>query len=467
MEERMQKRVFGYIREYQMIEGKDRVIAGVSGGADSICMLHMLIEFQKEIPFALSVVHINHELREEEAAKDAEFVEQICREYDIPCKVFSYDVAAIAQDEKLSIEEAGRKVRYQAFEKYAVQWGGTKIALAHHKNDVAETMLHNLVRGSALTGLCSVHPIRNPYIRPLLCMNREEIEQYLKDRHILWRTDSSNQDIQYTRNKIRHRVVDYLVQEINPKAVEHMADTAEDLLAAEEYLCQEALRAQEFHGKQKGNSIWLSQFLTEEASIIRRYVLRNCFEQIAGSRKNLSRKHLQEMDELFGKTVGKSICLPLGVTASRVYQGIKIETTKEAGGILKAHAIAAPIPIPGEYSDEGFTIKCQVFPKNEDVIPEKRYTKWFDYDKIKGNLVIRTRKSGDFLVVDRSGGKKKLKDYFIDIKVPQEERDAVLLLTADSEIIWVIGMRISEKYKIDKNTGQILSVQIKGRNIHE
>lgn len=462
----MQKRVLEYIRKYEMIEGKDRVIAGVSGGADSICLLYMLMEFQKEIPFALSVVHINHELREEEAAKDAKFVEQICRGYNIPCKVFSYNVADIAQDEKLSIEESGRKVRYQAFEKFAAQWGGTKIALAHHKNDVAETMLHNLVRGSALTGLCSVHPIRNPYIRPLLCMNRAEIEQYLKDRHILWRTDSSNQDVYYTRNKIRHRVVDYLVREINPKAVEHMADTAEDLLAAEEYLCQEALRAKAAHGKQKGDVIWLSWTLTEEAPIIRRYVLRSCFEQIAGSRKNLSRNHLQEMDKLFCKPVGKSICLPLGVIVSRVYQGIVIATTKEAG-VVQAQAIAAPVPIPGEYRGKGFTIKCQVFPKNENRIPEKRYTKWFDYDKIRGNLLIRTRKPGDFLVVNQSGGKKKLKDYFIDTKVPQEERDDVLLLTADSEIIWIIGMRISEKYKIDKNTEQILSVQIKGRNIHE
>lgn len=463
----MQKRVFGYIREYAMIEERDRVIAGVSGGADSICLFYILMELQKEMSFALSVVHVDHGLREEEAVRDAEYVERICQEYDIPCKVFAYDVAAIAREEKLSVEEAGRKVRYQAFESFAREWGGTKIALAHHKNDVAETMLHNLVRGSAVAGLCSVHPVRKSYIRPLLCMNREEIEQYLKERHISWQTDSSNQEMNYTRNKIRHRVLDYLVQEINPKAVEHMADTAQELLAAEEYLCQQALQAESAHSGPAGNAIRLEQTLLEEAPIIRRYVLRNCFEEAAGSRKNLTRSHLQQLDELFSKPVGKSVELPLDITAIRTYHGIVIEKRQEAKGMSREYPASIPIAGPGEYHGEGFTVKCEVFSKNEDGIPEKRYTKWFDYDKIKGNVVIRTREPGDFLVVNQSGGRKKLKDYFIDSKIPRDERDSILLLAVDSEVIWVIGMRISEKYKIDKNTKQVLSVQIKGRNIHE
>ena len=463
----MQKRVFGYIREYAMIEERDRVIVGVSGGADSICLFYILMELQKEMFFALSVVHVNHGLREEEAIKDAEFVKRICREYTIPCKVFAYDVAVIAREEKLSVEEAGRKVRYQAFESFAREWGGTKIALAHHKNDVAETMLHNLVRGSAITGLCSVHPVRKLYIRPLLCMNREEIEQYLKDRDILWQTDSSNQEIHYTRNKIRHRVLDYLVQEINPKAVEHMADTSEELLAAEEYLRQQAFQAESAHSDSIGYAIRLNQTLLEEAPIIRRYVLRNCFEEAAGSRKNLTRSHLRELDGLFSKAVGKSIDLPLDITAIRTYHGIVIQKRKEAKGMSREYSTNVPISGPGEYRGEGFMIKCGVFSKKVDGIPEKRYTKWFDYDKIKGNVVIRTRKPGDFLVVNQSGGKKKLKDYFIDNKVPRDERDSILLLAVDSEVIWVIGMRISQKYKIEKNTKQVLSVQIKGRNIHE
>lgn len=461
----MQRRVLDYILENQMIQENDRVIVGVSAGADSVCLLHVLIEVQKTISFTIGVVHVNHGLRGREAGEDEHFVEVLCQKHKIPCEVFSYDVAQIAADGKLSVEEAGRKVRYEAFGTFAKQWGGTKVALAHHKNDQAETMLHNLVRGSAVSGLCGIHPVRNEYIRPLLCMNRAEVEQYLKSRNLSWRTDSTNLQEDYTRNRIRHQVVDYLVREVNAQAIEHMAQAAANLLEVEEYLTSQALLKEEQYKRVNTEETLIMEELASEPPVIQKYVLRHCFEEAAGGRKDLSKEHLETMCQMLQKQVGKMADLPEGMRIRRTYGGVVLE--KRAASVEVIIQEAYPLEISGICKVGDLDVYCRVFAEKGERIPQKTYTKWLDYDKIEDNLVIRSRRSGDYIVVCASGGKKKIKDYFIDIKLPKEERDQVLLLAAGSEVIWIIGWRISEKYKINKNTEQILSVQIEGRNIHE
>ena len=424
----MREKVRAFMEQYHMVTAGERVLLGLSGGADSVCLFHLLRELQEPLGFSLLAVHVNHNLRGAEAGRDAAFAENLCREYDVPFYLYSCPVEKIAKEKHLSTEEAGRAARQEVFAACAKEQRAVKIALAHHQDDVAETMLHHLARGTSLAGLASLRPVRGNVIRPLLCVGRKEIRQELESRMCSWCEDSTNAEDAYTRNGIRHHVLPYLTEEVNPRAAAHMAQTSLDLLETEEYL-----------------------------------------EQLAGKRKDLTREHLESVRELFEKQVGKSVCLPYGITAVRGYETLRLE---KQGVHLKEErkrksGEEVPIPVPAGWEEEKslafaenpVTIvkKTSVFPER---IEEKKYTKCFDCDKIKDGLVLRTRRSGDYLRVTAKGGKKKLKDYMIDAKIPKEERDSILLLADGPEIWWVVGYRRGESGRVGEDTKAVLQIQI-------
>ena len=203
----MLERVRAYAEKYQMIRPGDRIVAGISGGADSVCLLFLLRELCREKGAGLFAVHVNHGLRGAEAGEDEAYVRKLCGELKVPLRVFSFDVRGRAREEHLTLEEAGRLCRYEAFEEEAERIGGTRIAVAHHAGDQAETVLFQLFRGSGLKGLAGIRPVRDNVIRPLLCTGREEIEAWLTERGIEWRTDSTNLTTDYTRNRIRGEIL--------------------------------------------------------------------------------------------------------------------------------------------------------------------------------------------------------------------------------------------------------------------
>lgn len=241
----IEERVFSYIEKYNMIEAGSQVIVGISGGGDSVCLLFLLSRYQKRRPFHLLGIHVNHGIRGQEALRDQEYAKKLCERLGVPFTVYTYSVPAIAQQEKRSLEEAGRMVRRRAFEEKAASLGKKAvIALAHHENDNAETVLHNLIRGTKAAGMGGIRPIQEigegvAYIRPLLKVTREEIETYLRQQQISWMTDSTNQELEYTRNRIRHRIIPEM-EKINPKAVSHIAQAADTFQAIEEYLTGQA-----------------------------------------------------------------------------------------------------------------------------------------------------------------------------------------------------------------------------------
>lgn len=232
----MLKKIKEYADKWNMLEAGDKVVAGVSGGADSICLLFVLMELQKEIPFELTAVHVNHGLRAEAADRDEAYVRELCETYRIPCVSYRENVELIAKNRKQSLEEAGREVRREAFRRTMESWGGTKIALAHHKNDNAETFLMNLARGSGLKGLGGMLPVNGTIIRPLLAAERQEIEQYLKENGIAYCTDETNKSDDYTRNRIRNHMIPLLEDGVNKRAVAHISDTMERLREVQEFL---------------------------------------------------------------------------------------------------------------------------------------------------------------------------------------------------------------------------------------
>lgn len=222
------------IVQFHMIEHGDVVIAGVSGGADSVCLLLTLCSLREKFGFEVKVCHVNHCLRGAAADADEEYVKKLCGELGVECRVFRKEVELIAEKRKQSCEEAGREVRREAFEQMCAENGGTKIATAHHRDDQAETVLLNIARGTGIRGLCGIVPVRDNRIRPLLSLTRDRIESYLRERGIVWRVDATNEEDDYTRNRIRHKVLPVLENEVNDQTVKHL----ESLSRQAEEICE-------------------------------------------------------------------------------------------------------------------------------------------------------------------------------------------------------------------------------------
>lgn len=451
----MEEKVFSYIEKYNMIQTGSHVTAGLSGGADSICLLFLLKQYQNRRTFTLEAVHVNHGIRGAEAKRDERFSKDFCESLGIPFTACHYPVPEIASGQKISVEEAGRNVRREAFWQKALEAGAESykvVALAHHKNDNAETVLHNLIRGTGAAGLGGIRPVqkevgKGSYIRPLLCVQREEIEEYLREKQISWITDSTNEETEYTRNKIRHQVIPRL-QEINAGAVSHIAETAQTLGKIEEYLQEQADILYREYVKKQGNRYCIDKQLSCEKEIMQSYVLMNVLAKAAGQRKDITAVHVEAVRKLFEGRTGAGVSLPYGLMAVQNYGDILVGNRKNTEKAL-------------------LELEFEIFPYENQQIPEKTYTKWFDYDKIKCNLEIRRRLPGDYLTVNADGGRKKLKDYLIDCKIPREERESLTLLADGSHIVWIVGYRISEYYKVSNQTKKILKVHVKGEDKDE
>ena len=422
-------RVRKYIRDNQMLKAEDMVVAGVSGGADSIAMLHILKSLQKEIGFSMEVVHVHHGIRGQEADRDEQFVEKICRGWGIPFRSRHYPVPELSGKWKLGEEETGRIVRKQAFqeEKKRLGFSGEqskkngqfRVALAHNRNDLAETMLHHLARGTGIRGLSGIQAVNGEIIRPVLCLERKEIVNYLKERGISYITDSSNLSDDYTRNRIRNHILPAMEQKINAKAVEHMAETARVLAEADSYLQKKGREL--LAGCRKENGYLLDEKFFAQDPILQEYAVMEAFEILSGKRKDFTSLHVDQVLSLQKKENGRYINLPESLRVIRQYGGVCLKK-----------------------------------------IEEKKYTKWFDYDKIKNSPCVRTRRQGDYLTVNSEGGRKKLNRIFIDEKIPAEMRDRLPVVAAGSEILWIPGGRMNEKYKITSTTGRVLELHYQG-----
>lgn len=469
------KRIEKFIQKYHMLTCGDKVIAGVSGGADSVCLFLMLLELREKIGFDLIAVHVHHGLRGEAADQDQRFVEALCEQHRIPLEIFCVNLESIAKKRKQSLEEAGRMVRREAFDSVCQKYGGNKIALAHHQNDNAETLLWNLSRGTGLDGLGGIRPVNGKFIRPLLCMNRKEIEEYLAKRKQSYCIDETNAGTDYTRNKLRHLVLPILEEQVNSSAVRHMNETMEQIWELQEYMQEQVEAAyQECVQEHSEKACWIqiqqNSFETFP-ELIKKMVIRKGMEQVGGKKRDLSHKHVDVMMELMNKQVGRTLDLPYEMHAKRNYEGIRLEKrrTYSSGEEKKAEIMQecmSELNIPGEtiLADRNLKVRCKILekPKNLSIkdIPQKIYTKWFDYDIIKSSLYIRTRQAGDNIVIDEKGHQKKLKSWFVDEKIPKEVRDSQLLLAENNDILWVLGHRMSKAYQVKQSTKWILQIEV-------
>lgn len=482
----MIEKVYRLIEQEKLIEQGDFVLAGVSGGADSVCLLLLLLAYRDRCAFSLEVIHVEHGIRGEASRADAAFVEALCLAHGIPCHVYAVDAIDYAKQNGIGLEEAARKLRYDCYGRAVCESGGqsVKVALAHHADDNAETILFQLVRGSGIRGMCGMRPIRAmdggaAVIRPLLAVTRSEIEQYLKEQGQEYRVDVTNLDTDYSRNRIRHKVLPELLK-INPGAVEHMTRTSGMLLELSDYLSREAeqLMAKTCHFLEDACEIEESFFIEYQPVLQKEAVLR-ILSRIAGNNRDIASIHVEEVLRLAERQVGRMLSLPYRMRATRIYGGVRIEKESQAQGnttgkvkqyditreMLQAAEAGEEIRILLE--EEEICLCVHDFNGEMQEIPKKTYTKWLNYDKIECGLQLRQRADKDYLMIDEKGHKKKLKEYFIEEKIPREQRNRIWLLTEESHVLWVIGRRISADYKIDKNTRKILEVRISGGNYRE
>lgn len=470
----MVQQILKFMENYHMVEKGDRVVAGVSGGADSICLLHVLNNLKREYGFTLTVVHVNHGIRGAEADRDEKYVKELCKSMGIEFYGYDYDVIRIAKEEGLSEEEAGRNVRYQSFLEVCKKNKCNKIAIAHNKNDNAETILFHLFRGSGMRGLCGIEPVRMipadfgniTLIRPLLCVERKDIEKYLDKEGFTYLTDSTNLSDNYSRNRIRNRILTYAEREINAKTIDHIASAAAQLTEIEEFMEDYlTLRYKELVNEEERCFYIASEALSLQPPVIQKGVVLKILEKMAGKRKDLEAKHVLAALSLLHKQVGKQMQLPYGIIAEREYNNIKFYFRKKVPADQTEPMRPIQVKIPGRTIIKNFDKLLDTsiinYEKTESV-PKSSCVKWLDYDKIENVVEIRTRREGDYIQVSGTGGHKKLKDYFIDQKIPRELRNSQLLITDGSHVIWIPGAggRISEKYKVDENTTRILLMRM-------
>ena len=463
----MLKKVRDYMREHEMTAPGDAVIVALSGGADSVCLLTVLKQLATP-EFLLRAVHVHHGIRGAEADRDEAFAQKLCESLSVPLCVAYCHVPAYAAEHGLSEEEAGRILRYQVLEKEAGKWeqelpagSRVKIALAHHWDDNAETILHHLLRGSGLTGLAGIRPVQGRRIRPLLCVGREEIRAYLEAGHISWCEDSTNQSPDYTRNRIRSQVLPLLKTAVNEQAEEHILQAGQIIGQADAYLRQQAeeIWQEAVCGREEDLAAIPLTAFARQPEILKTYLIRHMLDQLHPGWKDIGSRHFTAIAELAGKPVGSRLDLPGGLMARTGYETLEIVRKTEREVSVKTES-GADGEIHGRQTVP--ELHMTVFSRQKDQeIPKNQYTKWFDYDKIKGTLSVRTRRTGDYLILP-SGGSKTIARYMIDEKIPKEKREQILLLAEGSHVLWVVGFRISEYYKIEEHTENILQVTCDG-----
>jgi tRNA(Ile)-lysidine synthase len=436
------EKVKQFIYEKALIEKGDHIVIGFSGGPDSVYLLKVLCELREELELSILAVHVNHQLREE-AWEDQAFAEDLCREWEVPLKVFSADVTGLAQKEKMTLEEAGRKIRYEIFNKELSQNGKGKIAVAHHKNDQAETFLFRITRGTGLEGAGAMKPKDGVLIRPLLCIGKEEIRGKLRSLGQPWKEDPSNRESVYSRNRLRNIVIPEM-EKINVQTVEHISALTQDIQEAMEYLKKNLQKIyQRIVVKNNQETRIDGKLLKHQDIWMQKQVLKKALEETAGRKKDIQKCHVEDLLALFEKESGKRISLPYEMTAEKVYDEVCLWQ-----GVKKTKSM-----FRGTLIQEQLTDLVN--------ISENDCIKIIDYDKIDTGVVLRCRQPGDFFMFGDDGRKKSLNRYFIDEKIPREFRDRIPLAADGSRIIWIIGERLSSYYRVSEQTKKYLKLQFK------
>jgi tRNA(Ile)-lysidine synthase len=444
------------IKENCKINEKDRILLGLSGGPDSVFLFHALRILKDELGFEFFCAHINHMYRGKDADDDEEFVKKLCSEHKVECYVLRKDASKYSKEKGITEEEGGREIRYDFFDKLINEKGGGYIATAHNYNDQVETLVQRIIRGTGTDGLAGMDFRMQKIIRPILNIKREEIEKFIKLNNYQYCIDKTNLEPIYGRNKIRLDLIPYIEKKYNLK----FSDSIFRLSQIAKLDGEIIRKTVDVEYKKiligNGNKIVLDLNGFNDLDLGLKYrVLRKGIEEFKGDKTNIEFAHLEKFIDICSrKETGKSTDLPNNIKVEISYEKILIKNKDEIKDFEYNISIGERLHI----KETGQVLKC--YKENEKKFTNSANTVWIDYDKITGKLKVRNRRMGDKFRPLGMNGEKKLKDFFIDEKIPRELRNIIPIISDENEIIWIAGYRLSENYKIDSRTKNILAIII-------
>ena len=476
----LEEKILQTIKKFDMLSFNDRVLIGISGGPDSVTLLNVLLSFKKRYNLSVFIAHLNHMLRGKESDEDVNFVKNLAQELCLPCEVKSCNLTEIAQKEHLTLEEAARKYRYKFYSETAKKFKTNKIALGHNADDQVETVLMRFLRGSGLEGLMGIPPVRGKIIRPLIECSREEIEEYCKENKIKYRVDSSNKEVVYFRNKIRLKLLPLLSKDYNKNIKDSMLRLRSIISEVSVYLNQETeLLFKKVASRESSEMVIIDlKKFTSLPLALKRRIIRKSIEVVKGNLYSINFRHNNEILKLTEYQLGeKVIYLPDNLMAKKIYNKIIIYKKR----ISKDQTERIPTPweydllIPGKTAIKSLDIEVEIKILDSADIKSSLYfnrkkskgkfLEFIDYNKVKLPLKLRNRRSGDRFYPLKMNGLKKVKNFFIDNKIPKSHRDLIpILVDSEDKIIWIMGMRLDDRVKINSDTKKVLCLKIKIKN---
>ncbi len=462
-----EQKVLRFIREQDLVTSRQKLLVAVSGGPDSVCLLHILLKLQKELDLELHVAHLNHQLRGAESEADATYVAGLAHRLGIPATVESRDVRAYQSRHRLSPEEAAREVRYSFLARAATAVGAVRVVVGHTADDHVETILMHLLRGSGTRGLRGLLPVSRwqsadhslVIIRPLLELTREETAAYCRSHRLAPRTDTSNLSPGPFRNRIRHQLLPEL-RKYNPQVAEALLRTAR--IAADDlaFIDKEMARLWGEVAQKQGKTVILNKkSFVDLPPALKRHLLRAAIESLLGNLKDIEAGHIEDIIDALDKPAGKVIGLPDGLNFAIEYD--RYVLAPDAASLCPFPVLEGEteLNIPGRTSIPGWEIEAAVVSPSAATkagVKTDDFTAHFDYDKTGNKLSVRRRRPGDRFQPLGMGQPKKLNEFMIDARIPRNWRRRIPVVCSPERILWVVGFRIDERAKVTGTTKEVL-----------
>jgi len=470
IESQLPQTVEKYISNYCLVPEPGVLLVGVSGGPDSVCLLHILNLIKDKLGVELYVAHLNHELRGEESKSDAAYVSELARSLGLKAAIESRDVRGYQEVNSCSLEEAAREVRYAFFAELAHRVSAFAVAVGHTADDQAETLLMNLIRGSGLTGLRGMKPLtercieagRPPLLvlRPLLEVPRSQVEAYCQAVGLHTRDDSSNYSSEYLRNRIRSEIIPRL-REYNPEIVASLVRTAQAVSQDLEYIDEEVDRVFDSVVEKDGEGgLSLNNLAFNRLPLaLRRQLLRSALAQLAGGLRDIEMVHIEKIIGVMNRPAGRELDLPHALKFYGDYERSFISRGGNPLDFLVPLKEEVVLVIPGETRIPGWKVRSEVMLSKPDSVSEGELVAFFDLDLTGNELTVRGRRDGDRFQPLGMEGSRKLQDFMVDAKIPRISRERVPLVCSRERIIWVVGWRMDHRTRVTEHTQRVLRLE--------
>lgn len=454
------------IEKYALIKPGDRIVVALSGGVDSVVLLNILSKLRQELTSDLIVAHVNHGLRGKDSDRDAEFAKDLAKVYGFPFYGKKIDIASLQAVLQGSPQEIAREERLQYLEQLADKIGAQKIALGHNWDDQSETILMRLIRGAGPTGLRGMGHSRGRFIRPLLDISRSEIAEYALTHKLKNVEDESNKSDAYLRNKIRSKLIPLLEKEYNPEIKSALIRLATILREEDRFLDRLCTDLFTKHAKiQTGEVVFeIGEILKLDPSL-RARLIRMALRAVKHDLRRISHHHIDIIEDLIlSQAPQKQLDLPDDIKVYRVYSSLIIGVGESSYLSARGRPFEYKMMVPGStfIKELGISVNSELLQSKGQGrgFVFKPAVAFFDFDKLPPNLSLRSVKPGDSFQPYGMTGSKKIGDYFIELKIPSSQREMVPLMATDNDVAWVVGYRVSEKYKIDRWSTKVLKVSI-------